>query len=394
MMSCGVGTPTADSLSEWFSFIGLGGDQHQKGGDNMDSRTDRTPETVVDTMSFTDHDDDDDDDDINETTASIISKQLSFIQCIPVSSAAASSKPKFHRQCNPTTCRMTSGMCVDCAQCLNHCVCGDNAKLLPSTCDTPDCSPIVCSDCMRCNTHCTCYCDPNLLRGGEGDGDGNNSLSCISFDPPSITNKPPHQSSIKIKKVVDNEKKKDNKNNPKANKKNKNKQDLELSRRTHSMLSDDDDDDDDDEEDEDEENGKNGPINSRHFTDTSTNETQSRDRMANTRIVSIGGRNIETEVEEQESNIFGGCDDTDDNDDIYAEIEISNETMSSMSRTSPITTFDFSTNSVSISPTRASASTAPRNNTSLGGVGRKRSWLPHLNRRRSTTNTSSRNKNK
>jgi hypothetical protein len=392
MMNCGVGTPTADSLSEWFSFIGLGGDQHQKGGDNMDSRTDRTPETVVDTMSFTDHDNDDDDDDINETTASIISKQLSFIQCIPVSSAAASSKPKFHRQCNPTTCRMTSGMCVDCAQCLNHCVCGDNAKLLPSTCDTPDCSPIVCSDCMRCNTHCTCYCDPNLLRGGEGDGDGNNSLSCISFDPPSITNKPPHQSSIKIKKVVDNEKKKDNKNaKTKPNTKN-NKQDLELSRRTHSMLSDDDDD---------EENGKNGPINSRRFTDTSTNETQSRDRMTNTRIVSIGGRNIETEVEEQEevveeqeSNIFGGCDDTDDIDDIYAEIEISNETMSSMSRTSPITTFDFSTNSVSISPTRASASTAPRNNTSLGGVGRKRSWLPHLNRRRSTTNTSSRNKNK
>jgi hypothetical protein len=375
MMNCGVGTPTADSLSEWFSFIGLGGDQQKEDID----RTGRTPATV-DTLYF----DDDDDDDINETTASsIISKQLSFIQCIPIS--AASSRPKFHRQCNPTTCRMTSGMCVDCAQCLNHCVCGDNAKLLPATCDTPECNPIICSHCMRCSTHCTCHCDPNLLRSEDDD---NNSL--ISFDPPSITNKPPHQSSIKIKKVV--EKKDSNNNNP-TKSKIKTQQHLELSRRTHSMLSDDDD--------EDEENDKNGPINSRRFTDTNETYTKkksytdtdnnSNDRMANIRIVSIGGRNIvsneeeEEEVEEEEtSNIFGGCDDI---DEIYAEIEIQKEeTMSSMRTTSPITTYDFSTSTNSISPTRASASTAPRNN-----LGRKRSWLPHLNRRRSIT-TSSQNK--
>jgi hypothetical protein len=385
MMDCGVGsTPVADSLSEWFSFIGLGGDQPQK--EDMD-RTDRTPETV--------YFDDDDDHDINETTtSSIISKQLSFIQCIPIS--ATLTKPKFHRQCNPTTCRMTSGMCVDCAQCLNHCVCGDNAKLLPATCDTPECNPIICSDCMRCNTHCTCYCDPNLLRNE----DDNNSL--ISFDPPSITNKLPHQSSIKIKKVVE---KKDNNNNnlkTKADTKNKKNQHLDLSRRTHSLLSNDDD--------EDEENGKNGPINSRRFTDTNETHTKNKsytgtdtdnnnnnnnnNRMANTRIVSIGGRNIvsdeeQEEVEEEEtSNVFGGCDDI---DEVYAEIEIPAEgTMSSsITTTSPITTFDISTSTTttnSISPTRASASTAPRNN--LGG--RKRSWLPHLNRRRSIT--SSRNK--
>lgn len=410
-MNCGVGTPVADSLSEWFSFIGLGGDQSQK-EDNMD-RTDRTPETAY----FDHDDDDDDDDDINEigTSSSMISKQLSFIQCLPLSAAvsASTTKPKlFHRQCNPTTCRMTSGMCVDCAQCLNHCVCGDNAKLLPATCDTPDCNPIICSDCMRCTTHCTCYCDPNLLRGDDND----TTNSRISFDPPSIDNKPPHQSSIRIKKVV--VEKKDSSTNPKTKtkantkKKEKNNQHLDLSRRTHSLLSDDD---------ENEENGKNDPINSRRFTDTSTNETQTKkkkidndndtgstnDRMANTRIVSIGGRNIvseEGEVEEEEEDVFGDCDEI---DEVYAEIEIPAEgTMSSIRATSPITTFDFSTTSTnnSISPTRASASTSPRNN--LVGrapaasttaptrnnllAGRKRSWLPHLNRRRSIT--SSRNK--
>jgi hypothetical protein len=410
-MNCGVGTPVTDSLSEWFSFIGLGGDQPHK-EDSMD-RTDRTPETA-----YFDHDDDDDDDDddINETGAAsrIISKQLSFIQCIPTISAAVSATtttPKlFHRQCNPTTCRMTSGMCVDCAQCLNHCVCGDNANLLPATCDTPDCNPIICSDCMRCHTHCTCYCDPNLLRGDDND----TTNSRISFDPPSIDNKPPHQSSIRIKKVV--LEKKDSSTNPrktktKANTKNKDKnnQHLDLSRRTHSLLSDHDDD-------ENEENGKNDSINSRRFTDTSTNETQTKkkkdndnndtdstnDRMANTRIVSIGGRNIVSdEKEEEEEDVFDDCEEI---DEVYAEIEIPAEgTMSSIRATSPITTFDFSTTSTnnSLSPTRASASTSPRNNlvgratsasttaptrnNNLGG--RKRSWLPHLNRRRSITSS-------
>ncbi|OEU09330.1 hypothetical protein FRACYDRAFT_264335 [Fragilariopsis cylindrus CCMP1102] len=282
-----------------------------------------------------------------------------------LTAAASTTTPKlFHRQCNPTTCRMTSGMCVDCAQCLNHCVCGDNAKLLPATCDTPDCNPIICSDCMRCTTHCTCYCDPNLLRGNDND----------------TTNKK-QSTSRPIKKNT-------------------------------CLLSDDDD--------ENEENGKNDPINSRRFTDTSTNETQtkkkkdndnndtdsSNDRMANTRIVSIGGRNIVSKEEEEEDDVFGDCDEI---DEVYAEIEIpAAGTMSSIRATSPITTFDFSvatsTNN-SISPTRASASTSPRNNlvgrtasaasitaprnNNLGG-GRKRSWLPHLNRRRSIT--SSRNK--
>ena len=64
-MNCGVGTPVADSLSEWFSFIGLGEDPPQK-EDNMD-RTDRTPETA-----YFDHDDDDDDDDDDDIVLAVL----------------------------------------------------------------------------------------------------------------------------------------------------------------------------------------------------------------------------------------------------------------------------------------------------------------------------------
>lgn len=157
-MNCGAGlpSPTSDSLNDLFSFIGLGNKKQPS-----------TPSTVGlkddDDNSTTLHEDDEDIGD-DGTLGAI--RQLNYAPCLPAGCTPAGAANgarlvvQFTR-CNPTTCKMISGMCVDCAYCLNHCVCGDseNAGFLPAVCGkAPDCSPVVCGDCLRCENHCVCHC--------------------------------------------------------------------------------------------------------------------------------------------------------------------------------------------------------------------------------------------
>jgi len=403
MMNCGVGsvgvggvvgTLDSHSLSDWFSFIGLGSErreqQQQKEvsynnnycGSSGIGNIGRTPETINESIDMhnddfdsDDFDGDDGDDDngndenINKVSRveSIISKQLSYVQCgKPISN---SKKQKFHRRCNPSTCRMTSGMCVDCVRCLKHCVCGDEAKLLPLKCDTPECSHIVCTDCIRCQTHCTCYSDPinmNLLRD-------ENSL--VAFSPPSISTptRHRHQSLFKMKM------RKKERVGTKIPKKTTTavllQQQLELSRRTHSLLSNDDEDEDDHSDD--------------NCVTTTGNgiHTKNNNRVSSyIRFLSEDENNIDTNSNKFGSTGFHDDVDDDDNDnDTYAEIIVARN---KITRTSPITTYEG--DSVAC-PTRASASTAPhRNNHNRRTTSTTRttsSWL-HIgnrNRRRSST---------
>lgn len=176
MMSCGVGADT--TISAWLSFIGLGTEE-QKESNN----------TQTDDSDNTDDDDDDCDDDTvyAETSYSVIGTNLTkYAHCMPVvvkgstkkrNMTTKKKKEYFRRRCTPTTCRMTSGMCVDCANCLDHCICGDENINIRSS-----------------NTN-----NSLLLLGNDNSSSSSNR---IMFSPPSLSTTPiPHRSSIKIKQV-------------------------------------------------------------------------------------------------------------------------------------------------------------------------------------------------
>jgi len=387
----GVRTPESRSLSDWFSFIGLGSErqqqQQQKGvssnhyycGSNEIGTvgTNRTPETInlnesidmyYDGFGGDDGDRDDVDTDnndnvskVSEVESSISSKQLSYVQCAGQPRISNSKKQSFHRRCHPSTCRMTSGMCVDCAHCFKHCVCGDEGKLLlPVTCDTPDCSHIVCTDCMRCHTHCTCYdSDPihrNLLRGDD-------EKSLVAFSPPSIIGTPTtrhrHQSllNMEIRKKERVGTQKNPKKTPTAAVVLVQQQ-FELSRRTHSLLSDDDDDDDDDDNNNKDDHGDDNCVTA---TGNERHRKNNNQVSSYTRILSEDENNSDTKNYKCSiSNSSRFHEDVDENgtNAYYAE-KLVPPTQSTTS-TSPFTTY-YEGDSIAW-PTRASASTAPHRN--------------------------------
>lgn len=61
-------------------------------------------------------------------------KKLTYGMCLPASCSPAKDngvkKELKFIGCNPQTCRMTSGICIDCTYCHVHCVCGNNDKKL------------------------------------------------------------------------------------------------------------------------------------------------------------------------------------------------------------------------------------------------------------------------
>ena len=60
--------------------------------------------------------------------------------------------------CDPMLCRMTSGVCVDCSRCSNHCTCDSTkTRTQPSSeCDPTRCRQLICGDCSKCTKHCIC----------------------------------------------------------------------------------------------------------------------------------------------------------------------------------------------------------------------------------------------
>jgi len=86
--------------------------------------------------------------------------------------------------CNPEVCRMTSGICVDCTRCWQHCTCVVSrrkemvAPFRTFACNPTVCRPIVCGDCSRCIDHCTCKWPRQRQAHGQEDivhsNEGNN----------------------------------------------------------------------------------------------------------------------------------------------------------------------------------------------------------------------------
>jgi hypothetical protein len=93
----------------------------------------------------------------------------------PLLGTAARGEVMSSSQCNPTTCTLSSGVCVDCTRCFNHCQCDggggsggmDGSSILPTTCDTPSCYRRMCSYCLRCANHCVCGASSRPRLGGD-----------------------------------------------------------------------------------------------------------------------------------------------------------------------------------------------------------------------------------
>jgi hypothetical protein len=134
MVSCNA-TPVI--LNEWFAAFGLGDNNTKQSCDDEN----RTADVSYDTVYF--HNDPSPLDHAESSK--------------PPRSVTGSTNSNVPFACDPTKCRMLNGICCDCCKCLNHCKCGD-LKILPPTCDTPDCSDRVCTQCMRCHHHCLCRC--------------------------------------------------------------------------------------------------------------------------------------------------------------------------------------------------------------------------------------------
>ena len=68
-----------------------------------------------------------------------------------------------HASCDPSICRMTSGICVDCAYCSRHCRCVAAETQVPFrvfVCTPATCQGLFCSKCHKCTEHCNCNKSP------------------------------------------------------------------------------------------------------------------------------------------------------------------------------------------------------------------------------------------
>ncbi|KAG7349716.1 hypothetical protein IV203_012313 [Nitzschia inconspicua] len=135
-------TSTPAILDEWFAALGLGdySSNEKKAKQEDDQKTvDASDESV-----HYEFDDDEKQQQQQQPDESLPSTQRNSGSIVRVS-------------CDPRKCPMSNGVCCDCCKCLHHRKCGD-LKILPPTCDTPDCSERVCPQCMRCHHHCLCRC--------------------------------------------------------------------------------------------------------------------------------------------------------------------------------------------------------------------------------------------
>jgi hypothetical protein len=67
--------------------------------------------------------------------------------------------------CDITSCRMSSGICVDCTKCAKHCTC-DEEPSKPLLCDPNTCKQLICGDCSRCTRHCECIWNSRRDKSG------------------------------------------------------------------------------------------------------------------------------------------------------------------------------------------------------------------------------------
>jgi hypothetical protein len=154
-------------LNEWFAAFGL--------GDDVDEETTTVAADESDDTFYENEEEEDNDESTNNDTSMKPPQQSQ--QQRPRRKRSTSSSSSLSTHCNATTCRLQHGICVDCCKCSKHCTCSNTTTttttttVIPSTCDTKDCSSRVCSECMRCTMHCSCH-------GGEGK---DNSMDYVAF---------------------------------------------------------------------------------------------------------------------------------------------------------------------------------------------------------------------
>jgi len=185
-MDCGI-TLQSPTVNDLLSYIGLG--KEQEG----------TPSTVGLEQ---------DDKDNRDAAISALSKQLTYASWLPNvcqpnvdTNDTRNQTSEQKSQLTPQQCRGNKALCVDCARHLDGCICGDKkTKLLPKTCNTPECSASKCSDCKRCRNHCVCHCRRNRVSNQKQSGISDD-YSKISFTE-AYTDPPPQQLSIQTKQAL------------------------------------------------------------------------------------------------------------------------------------------------------------------------------------------------